>query len=757
MSWTREAWAIEVLRRRCVSVASAGKGERHRAIYIAACDLGPYVASGAVAAGTVLREIEGAAAGVGKAGTEVRRTIDDGLAASEGEPAWWPASAMGVGAGRMDFTWRGKSYVLSRAATRQGEPPAPLQVVADLRSLDLSSIPLHTTAAPAPALCELDVTLYGDLRTTAGLRDPWTWERLVNEVAAPMEERPKDMLPLWAPHLVEGDDRGQRREGSTVRRAVVESVTAMVLDYDDEPLWSVEQCRGWWPCRHVAHTSASHQVAKGEHPPMPRGRVVLALSRPVSPEEHADLAEWVLQSGRGSMGKAEVRTAARAYFVPCDLPGYAWGQHDTGEVLDVDAQLAAIRGCQHTAEAELGEGPDPEVWARLDVVSNEEKGTSHARLHHVNLCTILRWDERWRGRLTYDDFAAEGLIDGRAQTDDDLLYLMEWIGVRYGIHPSRDAVAGAVRLVSREWTSHQVRDYLEGLTWDGTKRVEGLLVKHMAADPSQAWLYGRYSLRWMISAVARILKPGCKVDTMLILKGQQGAMKSSAFAALAGQWFGDSPIKIGTDDAPQALQGVWVQEIPELDSMRKREVTEIKAFLAAQVDRYRVRYDRLWTIRPRQVVMVGTTNEEVFLADTTGSRRYWVADVVGPIDLDQIRRDRDQLWAEAVALYRAGKQWWLAKDEDVQRDERNEGYQQEEPWEAAVLSKAAAIIGTRAQLVARSYEGLGSADVLAAALDVPLSQISMPESSRCGRVLSKAGYLRVRETGGQRRWVLVKP
>ena len=659
MSWTRETWAAETLRRRCERVASAGKGARHRAIYSAACDLGPYVAAGVLSAGAVHAAVGAAALAAGKAGAEVRRAVDDGLAKGAEEPPWWPASALEGGPGETSIRWRGRTYVLSRAATAHGEPPAPVVVSADVRTLDLSVIPLHTVAAPSAATSSLQVTLYPELRRTQGGREAWTWRRLVQEIATPLEERPKDQLPLWAPHLIEGDDRGQRRDGSTVRRATVEAVTALVLDYDDEPLWSVEQVRGWWPCRHVAHTSASHGVPKGDRPALPRGRVIVALSRPVTPEEHGEIAEWVLQSGRGAMGAPELRSPARAYYVPCDLPGYAWGQHDPGEVLDVDAQLAAIRGCQAVAEAELGDGPDPEVWAMLDLVRNEEKGTEYAKLHHVNLCTILRHDERWRGRLCFDDFVADGLIDGRAQSDDDLLHVMEWIGVRYGIHPGKDAMANAMRLVSRERTEHQVRDYLEGLTWDGVARVDRLLVDFMACDPSQGWLYGQYSRRWMISAVARIFQPGCKVDTMLILKGRQGAMKSSAFAALGGRWFGDSPIPIGTDDAPQALQGVWIQEIPELDSMRRKEVTEIKAFLAKQFDRYRVRYDRLWTTRQRQVVIVGTTNEDTFLSDSTGSRRYWVADVVGQIDPERIRRERDQLWAEAVALYRSGEQWWL--------------------------------------------------------------------------------------------------
>ncbi len=187
----------------------------------------------------------------------------------------------------------------------------------------------------------------------------------------------------------------------------------------------------------------------------------------------------------------------------------------------------------------------------------------------------------------------------------------------------------------------------------------------------------------MVSAVARALDPGCKADHMLVLEGAQGQRKSTALAALAGEdWFSDALPQMGTKDASSYLRGKWIIEIAELEAMRK-EMDAIKAFITRQVETFRPAYAREEVYEPRRCVFAGTTNKNDWQRDETGGRRFWPVKV-GEIDLAAIERDRDQLWAEAVALFRAGERWWL--DGEVAEQAHTEAAERrpDDPWRAEI-------------------------------------------------------------------------
>ncbi|MFN4088936.1 MAG: VapE domain-containing protein [Alphaproteobacteria bacterium] len=282
-------------------------------------------------------------------------------------------------------------------------------------------------------------------------------------------------------------------------------------------------------------------------------------------------------------------------------------------------------------------------------------------------------------RLPWDEPA---LQMPRPWTDEDDVRCAEWLQ-RREINVVPAVVGRTVGAVARDIRVHPVRDYLASISWDGVPRIETWAVTHLGADDTP--LNRAFGARWMISAVARIKRPGVKVDHMLILEGPQGAKKSTALKVLAGEdWFTDELAEIGSKDAAQQMRGIWIIEIAELDAIGRAEVSRIKAFLTRTVDRYRPPYGRYVIEVPRQCVFAGSVNPDTYLRDETGNRRFWPVRC-GRIDLDALRRDRDQLWAEAVARHRDGAIWWLDEPDLVEaaKAEQDARYQSD-AWDALI-------------------------------------------------------------------------
>jgi putative DNA primase/helicase len=240
-------------------------------------------------------------------------------------------------------------------------------------------------------------------------------------------------------------------------------------------------------------------------------------------------------------------------------------------------------------------------------------------------------------------------------TDADTSRTVAWINSEVGFAPRSEYVEQAIQVISRRNAYHPVREYLESLVWDRTPRLDQWLHVHMGAKDDD---YSRaIGSRWLISAVARVMAPGCKVDCLLVLEGAQGAGKSTALAVLAGaDWFADSPLDIGNKDSLQNLRRKWIYEIAELASLKGAKVEKTKAFITTQSDYYRPSFGRRAADHPRQVVFAGTTNLGHYLADDTGARRFWPV-ACGKVDIAALRVARDQLWGEALARYKHGERW----------------------------------------------------------------------------------------------------
>lgn len=222
----------------------------------------------------------------------------------------------------------------------------------------------------------------------------------------------------------------------------------------------------------------------------------------------------------------------------------------------------------------------------------------------------------------------------------------------YGIKVTDRDLKGATVLAAWENCFHPVREYLDGLTWDGTDRIEQLFVKYLGCEDSA---YTREVGRlMMIAGVARVFEPGCKWDYAVILEGLQGAGKSTFIRVLGKQWFSelDGDFHNGKEMV-EKMQGSWIVEIPELSGFSKADVQSIKAFISRQTDKVRLAYEARAEDFPRQCILIGSTNDKEYLRDATGGRRFFPMECrVKSIDNVGLRRDVDHLWAEAVHKYR---------------------------------------------------------------------------------------------------------
>jgi predicted P-loop ATPase len=222
----------------------------------------------------------------------------------------------------------------------------------------------------------------------------------------------------------------------------------------------------------------------------------------------------------------------------------------------------------------------------------------------------------------------------------------------------------AIHKCARDRAFHPIRDYLDGLKWDGKPRLRTWLHDYFGAEQSE-YTEGIGTM-FPISMVARIYRPGCKVDYMPILEGGQALMKSSALAILAGQeYFSDQLPDITSKEASQHLRGKWLIEVAELNAYSRAAIDHFKAFVVRQVERYRPPWGRKEIHEPRQNVFVGTTNKSRYLRDETGNRRFWPFPT-GEVKLNALRHDRDQLFGEAVSLYRGGVHWWPDREFEIQ-------------------------------------------------------------------------------------------
>jgi putative DNA primase/helicase len=339
------------------------------------------------------------------------------------------------------------------------------------------------------------------------------------------------------------------------------------------------------------------------------------------------------------------------------------------------------------------EQSDPRCAIRTGL-TKDKYGKVRATL--ANVLSILLLDPDWQSVIAFDEFREGPVLlrsppqreadrvaheAGADWQEQDSTRTATWIAQTYGCDPSSKLVEEAVMTAARRKLVHPVRAYLDGLEWDKKPRIDKFFSTYCgSADTPYTSGVARILF---LSSVARIRHPGCKVDTVVILEGEQGKLKSSLIEKLFTPWSADTPLPIGEGkDAYQVLRNVWGYELAELASFKGRDAERIKSFASSAKDTYRPSYERRSRSVPRQCVFIGTTNSAHYFVDPTGARRFLPVPVPG-IDLTTVQQNRDQLWAEADARFRNSEPWWpekgLATLAAVETEERYEGDSWEDP------------------------------------------------------------------------------
>lgn len=357
---------------------------------------------------------------------------------------------------------------------------------------------------------------------------------------------------------------------------------------------------------------------------------------------------------------------------------------ETGGLPKVEANAAAVAVVN--VEVSAGEDEVSEtayaLWIKYGLVVTK---SGQVICNADNVIRILDQLPQLTGVVWYDEFHGKhftkrGSEKPREWSDLDDLKIMTFLQRELGMSRiSAPVVHDALMVYADRTIKNEPRDWMESLEWDGKPRIEDFFISCFGTLESD--YYRAASKNWWISLAARIYSPGCKMDTMIILEGGQGKFKSTALGVIAGDWYAEALESPLSKDFYMALHGKMIIEVAEMDSFRRAEDTLIKRLLAARKDRFRPPYGRASVDFPRRCVFVGTTNEDTYLRDHTGARRFWPIKIEN-IDIPRIKAERDQLFAEAVACFKAGETWWEMPGDMTKA--MQEGRRQADEWEYVI-------------------------------------------------------------------------
>lgn len=410
---------------------------------------------------------------------------------------------------------------------------------------------------------------------------------------------------------------GLRRKDTVINRCLL----TLDADYADEDFW--EQIELFFNFKCLIYSTHKHTAQT------PRFRLIIPLSRPVTADEYTAVARRIAADiGIEQFDDTTYQPHRLMYWPSTSSDGEFVFQHR-----DVENSIQ-----------------------NLTIILQNDPKLKGIVFNELSDCIEINGDVPWQHPSKY-------------WRDADDAQLLTYLTYSYGKFTRVNYDVALAKVVD-DRSFHPIRQYLDGLPkWDKQKRVDTLLTDYLGAEDNP---YTRAVIRkTLCGAVARVMVPGIKFDTMLVLSGPQGIGKSTIISKLCGEWFNDSLLLSDTKDktAAEKLQGFWILEIGELAGLKKTEIETLRGFISRQNDVFRASFGRRATPHLRQCIFIGTTNaEHGYLRDTTGNRRFFPVKVSGnskkkPWQLSQ--SDIDQIWAEVLVYYKRGEP--LILDEQTEK------------------------------------------------------------------------------------------
>lgn len=375
-----------------------------------------------------------------------------------------------------------------------------------------------------------------------------------------------------------------------------------------------------------------------------------------------------------------------------------------------DKKVAGQRARERMQELseDFAEVPDTEVDGKdqeePDIKWTEQMQMDERKRHFLpspfNFGLIVRNDPKLKDKVRRDAFRGRDCVCGplpwRTGGEADPFWnnsddngLIDYVSRHYQL-TGKQALLDANDLAMSQRTFHPVREWLEGLEWDGKERLDTMLADYLGAEDND--LTRAMTRKHFTAAVARVMRPGCKYDYILTLIGPQGIGKSTLVKIMGGDWFDDSLTSIEGKEGMEQIRGKWLIEFGELTNYKKSTSEAYKAFISKQEDSYRPAYGRKVEVYPRQCVFFATTNEPAFLKGDTGNRRFWTVecdrDVIVKDVWVELEKERDQIWAEAVRRFRDGEALYLPRELEREAQQRQEEHNEVAADERAGIIEA---------------------------------------------------------------------
>ena len=443
----------------------------------------------------------------------------------------------------------------------------------------------------------------------------------------------------------------------------------------------------------------------------------------------------------------------------------------------VKNDAAKVQERQAVVDHLAGDNTDPDTGGELVVYGWPHYGKEGPKATRENVLHAFRKDPALCGLVGLNEFSQQLFklkptpwkSPAGVWREVDDYKLAEYLVLRHAWvqSPSADSIGQALKTVSMDHAFHPVRDRLQALTWDRVDRLGSWLFQALGLETKGMRDARRQYLasvgKWFIMGmVARVLRPGCKFDYMLVLEGPQGYRKSTLGRVLAGDYFSDTHLDLGNKDSYLQLQGRWVHEFSELHAITGKDVTLVKAFISAQVDYLRAPFDRRPAEYPRQCVFFGTSNNNKWARDRTGNRRMWPVEISEPVRTEWVEQHLDQLLAEALHRVEAGERFYPTNQEEI------DWFQPEQ----AKRVQSTAVEEALYQYLCGERSAKGPTDVNAPTqvtlvqclenigIDVAKSASNRNVQSEVIELLHKWGWRHARASkvsDGKRPWVYVRP